>query len=184
MTATTLTPKVLNPLVIKAYTTARDQGFYNNDLSIEHHLMMLITEIGEVVQADRKNMRKATINDCADTLESELADVAIRIMSLIGYLQDKDYKPHGIDGDIFSFDYRFGKGQLSHSLTEDLYFITQDIVRYVIAGTPSWVAVRCLQADLAYIFALTDNRNICLLDHINKKMEYNEKREYLHGCKY
>ena len=44
----------LNELRDKAYRIACDHGFHDKELSNEHCLMLVITELSEAVEADRK----------------------------------------------------------------------------------------------------------------------------------
>ena len=52
-----ITSKQLNRLRDEAYTTACNKGFHDEKHSDEHYLMLVITEIAEAVQADRKGRR-------------------------------------------------------------------------------------------------------------------------------
>lgn len=49
-----ITSKQLNRLRDEAYATACNKGFHDEKHSDEHYLMLVITEIAEAVQADRK----------------------------------------------------------------------------------------------------------------------------------
>ena len=46
----------LNNLRDEAYAIAREHGWHEQEHSDEHHLMLIITEMAEAVQADRKNL--------------------------------------------------------------------------------------------------------------------------------
>lgn len=195
-----LTSEVLKTLTQKAYETAKKQGFYPENTSIPHCLMMIITEMGETIQADRKgkhgaikdyeawidtSSEHAYENTLADTMESELADVAIRIMSLVGYLINEKKQGRIVTDEIFYYNYDFCKEcYLKDSLTEDLFFLIQVIVGNDIAHAPTWLVVLKLQEVLAYLFALAHRRDIDILEHIKLKMQFNECREYKHGYKY
>ncbi len=47
----------LNELRNIAYKTACEHGFHDKELSNSHYLMLVITELSEAVEADRKGMR-------------------------------------------------------------------------------------------------------------------------------
>ena len=47
----------LNELKDRAYKTAKAHGWHDKELSDETYLMLIITEIAEAVQADRKGIR-------------------------------------------------------------------------------------------------------------------------------
>ena len=99
-----------NDLKDKAHENAVKHGFWDNKPSDEHFLCLVISELMEAVEADRKGKRaysKEVYNrhiqenhekygdDCAgndlctfealikDTVEDELADAAIRLLDLI-----------------------------------------------------------------------------------------------------
>lgn len=50
-----------NELANKAHSNAVKHGFWEKRLSNEHCLMLVITEIGELVEADRSNKRRAKV---------------------------------------------------------------------------------------------------------------------------
>jgi len=194
-----LTNEVLETLTKETYQTAKKQGFYPEGTSISHCLMMIVTEMGEAIQSDRKD-KHGTINDyeawldtssdhayeesLLDTVESELADIAIRTMSLIGYFLNEKKQGRIVSDEIFKYNYELGRIELQGSLTEDLFFLIQVIMWSDIAHSPAWLVVLKLQEVLAYLFALAHRRNIDLLEHIKLKIQYNEYRDYKHGYKY
>ena len=90
----------LNTLRNRAYQNACDHGFHDRELSDNHCFMLVITELSEAVEADRKGRRadKAEFESVVssnsdhmseafvdaferlvkDTVEDELADTVIR----------------------------------------------------------------------------------------------------------
>lgn len=96
----------LNELRDRAYKTACEHGFHDKRLSNEHHLCLIISELMEAVEADRKgkradresfkssyedeephddvNFRYSFENYIKGTVEEELADVVIRCLDLAG----------------------------------------------------------------------------------------------------
>ena len=80
----------------EAFDIAKDHGFHDVEFSVNHFIMLIVTEISEMVEADRKNKRcqlnnfdKAVVslnmdsgfvtkfeNQVKDTLEDEMADAA------------------------------------------------------------------------------------------------------------
>lgn len=52
----------LNELRDKAYRIACDHGFHDKELSNEHCLMLVITELSEAVEADRKGRLGKIVN--------------------------------------------------------------------------------------------------------------------------
>ena len=92
----------LNELSKQAHESAVKRGFWSENLSTDHYLMLVITEIAEMVEADRENKRAnmCFFNDWQEyewaiftdtfemfvknTVEDEMADVAIRLLDLAG----------------------------------------------------------------------------------------------------
>lgn len=89
-----------NKLAKEAHANAVKHGFWEKRESNEHCLMLVVSEIGEMVEAHRTGKRAnlevyndGTFNSSEnfkvlikDTLEDEMADVAIRLGDLAGAL--------------------------------------------------------------------------------------------------
>ena len=175
----------LTALRDECYKIACEHGFHDEQHSERHYLCLVITELSEAVEADRKG-RHADIKtfnaaldgfECEvafeayikDTVEDELADAAIRILDLAG-----------ANGDTFpsfsSEPYKRDEGMCdyfkSKSFTESIYEICDDIFTtgYDVA--------------LYDLFVLAEVMGFDLMEHIRLKMEYNKTRERLHGKKY
>ena len=175
----------LTALRDECYKIALSHGFHDEKLSERHFLCLVISELMEAVEADRKG-RHADIKtfnaaldgfDCEvafeayikDTVEDEMADAAIRILDLAG-----------ANGDTFpsfsSEPYKRDEGMCdyfkSKSFTESIYEICDDIFTtgYDVA--------------LYDLFVLAEVMGFDLMEHIRLKMEYNKTRERLHGKKY
>ena len=179
------TKEKLTALRDECHKIACDNGFEDEQLSERHSLCMVITELAEAVDADRKGKHAdiKTFNaaldgfDCEiafdgyikDTVEDELADAAIRILDLAG-----------ANGDTFpsfsSEPYKRDEGMCdyfkSKSFTESIYEICDDIFTtgYDVA--------------LYDLFTLAEVMGFDLMEHIRLKMEYNKTRERLHGKRY
>ena len=177
----------LTALRDECYEIACKHGFHDEQHSERHYLCLVITELSEDVEADRKNLHaniKAFNSANAtkyitwdrsfegwikDTVEDELADAAIRILDLAG-----------ANGDTFpsfsSEPYKRDEGMCdyfkSKSFTESIYEICDDIFTtgYDVA--------------LYDLFTLAEVMGFDLMEHIRLKMEYNKTRERLHGKKY
>ena len=90
----------LNKLRDRAYSIAKAHGFHEKEISDETYLMLIITEISEAVNADRKGINadievfksleisqsdnwEWNFKYCIkDSVEDELADVVIRLLVL------------------------------------------------------------------------------------------------------
>lgn len=186
-----------NTLRDQAYSIAYEHGFHDKEQSLEHFLMLVITELSEAVEADRKGKRankeqflryenSTTYRHCfetyiKDSVEDELADAAIRLLDIAGMCE--------IDISI-----------IEHENFPDTYFLKELLQEF-----HKWCSV-CKFTEIAYSACnvITDSfsietkiplalyvvktycaiRNIDLLWHIQKKMEYNKNRPPLHGKRY
>lgn len=185
----------LNELRDRAYKTACEHGFHDEELSNEHCLCLVISELMEAVEADRNNKyadRKSFkdyyedeephynadfkysfekyIKDC---VEDEFADACIRLLDLAGL--------RNISIDDFS-------GEMIYEATESCNNETFTESIYAISTIP----IRCeyeydsllenqLNSMLLAIFGFAKHLNIDLIWHVEQKMRYNELRENKHG---
>ena len=202
-----ITQKELASLAEDNFKNAEKHGFYTESTEIETELMLIITEMSEAVQADRHN-RHGSIEDYESeiqmgrdiptaykntlegTVESEFADIAIRILSLLGWMNSKT--PIKLKSDsILADEYGISKIQFKiqntinkGSIAKDLYRLNGRLSWFVDNESCSWFVSDTLQDILMRVFAIAHNHNIDLMEHIKLKMKYNETRPYLHGYKY
>lgn len=195
-----ITQKKLIVLANDAYLNAQRHGFYPDNTDITTALMLIITEMAEAVQADRHN-RHGSIEDYESeiqmgrdiptaykntlegTVESEFADVGIRILSLLGWMDIK--RPTEFQSDSYlKEEYGIAKIKYKCGIAKDLYRLNGRFSRFVDNESCSWFVSDTLQEILMMVFAIAHNNNIDLMEHIKLKMKYNESRPYLHGCKY
>ena len=182
--------KDLNILRDNVHANAVEKGFWDTPLSDKHYLMLVITELSEAIEADRKNKRadisrfmyesnllqpkqisewqyhfNVTIRK---SIEDQLADAFIRTLDLAGAKgTDLVIDPLAIE--------EMAESCFDETFTETMYSII-DI--YII--TDNMDINRLLQA----ILGLAKYMNIDLFWHIEKKMKYNKLREKMHGKKY
>lgn len=197
--------KQINEWVKRAYDNAVKHGWHNENKSNAHFLMMVCTEVAEAVQADRKcrymnnldkeGLRTVLANDNGGSLlkyysntiegkvESELADICIRIFDFMGVRDiTANYDISVIDAEHSFF--------VRHTFTENALFVTNDILCgnahslffSALPIHPSMLGAIC-QSVLLSVFNWAKVIDIDLVQHINLKMRYNESREYLHGNK-
>lgn len=188
----------LNELRDRAYKTACEHGFHDEELSNKHWLCLVISELMEAVEADRKgkraqiNMFRNNANTSQkdlvhhwnfcfdrfikDTVEDELADAVIRLLDLAGYRH--------IAIEEFSED-MIGESAEScndESFTESIYSISTIPVRFEYEY--DYLFGKQLNSMLLAIIGLAKHLNIDLFWHIEQKMKYNQSRERMHGKKY
>lgn len=195
-----ITQKELASLAEDAFKNAEKHGFYTESTEIETELMLIITEMAEAVQADRHN-RHGSIEDYESeiqmgrdiptaykntlegTVESEFADVGIRILSLLGWMDTK--RPTKFQNDSYlKEEYEIAKIKYKCGIAKDFYHIICVLCTQIGNNSQYWYISKIIQQTLMQVFALAENNNIDLMEHIKLKMKYNESRPYLHGCKY
>lgn len=196
----------LNELRDRAYKTACDHGFHDEEMSNEHCLCLVISELMEAVEADRKgkranvdwyNKKIANSRICQGlvpgtpkeigfevaynetikgSIEEELADACIRLLDLCGLRK--------IDIEDFTEEMLYDAEESCNdeTFTESVYAISTIPIRYEYEyGYPLGGQ---LNSMLLAIFGLAKHLDIDLIWHINQKMRYNELRENKHGKKY
>ena len=179
-------------LIKRAYSVAATHGFHEVDRSNAHFLMLVVSEIGEMVEADRKSRRadqqgyKYSSMDfirtfetyIKDTLEDELADVVIRICDFLG---TRHIEPLILEETSTSDDWAnlWGKD----SVNEQCYGLTK-IITHIDEDTSADDISRLLGASIAWCFDFADFHKFDLLWHVENKMRYNETRSIRHGKNY
>lgn len=178
----------LNKLRDKAYQCAVAHGWHEENLSDEHFLCLVISELMEAVEADRKGMHANRANfeycmkqrkrddgefmyafkqDIKDSVEEELADACIRLLDLAGL--------RGYDLDSFDYEGSDTEDYSDMSFTESMFRICVYVTDNFYRDEPFIL--------LNEIFAFCRDRNIDIFWHIKQKMKYNELRPYKHGDK-
>ena len=127
----------LEVLSKQAYESAKNKGFYPKDVNTAFLLMFIIVEMSEVLQADRKgrhgsiedyeneiemgrDMPTAYKNTLEGTVESEFADIAIRILSLLGWIMEGENIELSEDEDLIG-EYKLASYIFGFDLAGDLY---------------------------------------------------------------
>lgn len=183
-----ITSKQLNRLRDEAYATACNKGFHDEKHSDEHYLMLVITEIAEAVQADRKGRRvtrkvredyeqfmeahndiSITMYESAisGTLEDELADIVIRLLDFCGM--------KGIAFNSRNDGFSFTRLTYKSKPFTDVMF---DLCSMITGYDPNLeIIVRC-------VIYYCEKHGIDILWHIEMKMRYNKMRPRMHNAKY
>lgn len=187
-----MTDKTLSNFVAASYKIACDHGFHDEKLSDDHYLCLIVSEIIEAVEADRKNNRAQremfelqafypqpegqevkhwTLcfeTFIKDTLEDEFADVLIRIFDLIG----TKYGTGDLDftGNIVTYS-------SDKTFTEKAAYLARRVL---------WSnAAMCELVDcIRYVETWSLSQGIDIVWHIAEKMRYNSFRQRKHGKKY
>ena len=178
----------LNKLRDKAYQCAVAHGWHEENLSDEHFLCLVISELMEAVEADRKGMHANRANfeycmkqrkrddgefmyafkqDIKDSVEDELADACIRMLDLAGL--------RGYDLDSFDYEGSDTEDYSDMTFTESMFRICVYVTDNFYRDEPFIL--------LNEIFSFCRDRKIYIFWHIKQKMKYNELRPYKHGDK-
>lgn len=180
----------LNKLRDKAYLCAVAHGWHEENLNDEHFLCLVISELMEAVEADRKG-KHADVEafnkycDCIDfkenferqikgTVEEELADSCIRLLDLAG-LRSVDL------GEVDLDELKCSEGIFDWSFTEAIFSLVCNITDSDYIETASFDSF--LRVALIEIFVFCTQKNINIFWYIEQKMRYNELRPYKHGNK-
>ena len=192
-----ITKERISDLVSNSYRVARQHGFHDDYHSPAHYMMLVLSEIGEMVEADRKN-RHADIacfnTSCMeswttlfetwikDTFEDEMADVLIRICDFCGSL---NVLPYTNDVMVDMSD-EFAKFFGDKSVCEQCFALSSMVLDIERASYDADDTEMCkrLGSTLSFIFEMANYHGIDLLWHVDRKMEYNESRPRRHGKAY
>lgn len=182
----------LNNIRDLAYKNAVEHGWHETERPIEHWLCLIIGELSEAVEADRKYKRadydlfRANINTqqpegseqahwdycfehfIKDTVEDELADVVIRALDLAGTLN--------VDLENVPTVKNYINNKAPEDFTSRIYSLQEQATHIV-------SALR-LVVFIQSVFTLAADYEIQLRYSISLKMTYNEHRPYKHGKKY
>lgn len=190
----------LNKLRDEAYQNAVEHGWHDEDLSDEHFLCLVISELMEAVQAERKGKRSdvAKFNEwqgnnipfseetrvrrfqedfeayIKDSVEDELSDVCIRMIDLAALLGVSFLGvkfPLKIRDEIYKY-----KSQ--KTFTEWCYDLTRFIANY----NPWHITTLDFFVNiLQEVFIMSKIKGFDLLWHIEQKKKYNRTRPRMHG---
>lgn len=192
-----MTPRPdLNTLSKEVFEANKAKGFHDVEVSNETLLMLVITELSEAVEADRKGRRAdlerfnllnnnsiertgnteyfnnvAFADKVKDTLEDELADAVIRLLDLAG-----------LRGWRLSVGEANRNNVPSGSFPQLIFYTTKIIidfihVRFECKGKHISFAIECIEA-------VSQHLSIDLWKHVSLKLKYNQTRPIKHGKNY
>lgn len=200
-----------NELRDRAYRCACDHGFHHNEYPSEHWLMLILSEMSEVVQADRKNRHAnsdyfKSLLECSvsyngdkyekmyiwsvlfereikDSVEDELADIVIRCLDYAGLI--------GLDlicleQDILSILHpELMTVKLPISIDGRLIPFTNKPYTVLMYELSSKLISNIYIPDIIFrVFCIAKVHDIDLYWYIEQKMKYNELRPMLNGKAY
>ena len=179
----------LNKLSKEVFEANKAKGFHDKEHSNETLLMLVITELSEAVEADRKGKRAQLGVEAysgafdpkgfelwvKDTVEDELADAVIRLFDLSGLRNisvaiDKQYITEGLNMIC------------EETFPESIYHICRAVLRNAVNANDELKDV--VKKSLSSIVAICQQMNIDLWYHVELKLQYNKTRPDKHGKKY
>ena len=165
----------LNELRNRAYKTACEHGFHDTELSNEHFICLVISELMEAVEMQFERGISYPMNDfkkvydycIKGTVAEELSDAVIRLLDLAGL--------RNLNLNRFALVNVVSKKK---TFTENIYAIVKDIMNY------KYSLEEQVNYAITQVFVLADMLGIDLFWYIEQKMRYNELRENKHGKRY
>lgn len=179
------------------HATNRKKGFWDEPKTIETIHLLIVSELVEAVEAERKGTNEPTKQQYTellkefdpikfkagfkDTVIDELADTVIRCLDYIGYeLHRNKDKPWLAGQYTSSLDINAGQESWQSfravALTSFAWGCISDFSRALTAGEPSFLITK--------IQAYAKAHALPLPEAIDAKLLYNQSRPYRHGKKY
>lgn len=190
----------------QAYRIACEHGWYDDRHSVVGEAMLIVSELGEAINADRSDryaQRRMFEKECStpqanpdthwafcferfikDTVEDELADAFLRLLSLSAHIGEELPETPFSAGSI-------GKGvDAANRLADELKNVEgRDITlaEELFLVLPKLVDVGHEEEfpaeSLFFLLVISCRRNIDILWFVNQKMKYNSFRPFRHGNK-
>lgn len=180
----------------RAYEIASKHGWYDKKVSAAHELMMIMSEVFEILQAEKKGLHAdlasyKKLSDgqdfspvlferyIKDSVEDEFADVVIRSLSAAAYVGvsyvAEEFTEEKIQTAVeMTTNRRKEVNAPISTLAEELFGVVHELSAIDECNLDYVVFIVCVIARLY---------DIDIEWHICEKMKYNETRPFLHGHK-
>lgn len=179
-------------LMKEIHANAVAKGFWDEDHSEQHYLMLVITELSEAVEAHRRGDfarregyqmalelrgldfdQALFLNNIKDSVEDELADALIRIYDMMVV-----YKSYILEQTIV--------GKRNRARCEIAKHNNEFTAQVKLCIKPLFKeGYDMLYSEaIGVIEAVAEYNNIDIYWHVREKMKYNATRPHLHGKKY
>lgn len=192
----------LNRYAKDCHQRAVAKGFWDEQHTVGHYLMLAFGELHEAIEADRLGKwakldpdtidtlqrvegapyAQEFLREVKDTVEDEIADAVIRLLDLLGWLLDTKRTTEVLT------EKDLGKafGVLDTPRPEEE--LTLLLLRIVADTSGYWRLGLLREKGILYAIKsleqLCDHLGIDLMTHIELKLKYNATRPALHGKKY
>lgn len=187
----------LNHYAKDCHERAVAKGFWDEQHSVGHCLMLAFGELHEAIEADRigkwAKLDPDTIDtlqriagapytqeflrEVKDTVEDEIADAVIRLLDLLGW----------IIGDMTLAGFEVNVGRGAYEKEEPPVMLTDALFPIIANASDNLIFSNTTAGILNSIKTLEqlcDHLGIDLMAHIDLKLKYNETRPAKHGKKY
>ena len=162
------------------HDNATAHGWHEEKHSPEHWLSLIMCEVAEAIEADRKGRKFIKCCCVPDdeqyfvgwynewvkgTVDEEFADIVIRLL-------DMAYELYGADNLFW-----YGQHSLfrdNKSFIEHAWYFVHDVLNSGMLNVTE---------SVIYVYCWAEHLGIDLDQHIEWKMKYNESRPYKHGGK-
>lgn len=179
-----ITTEKLTELRNRAYRAACNKGFHDEQKPDAMYKMLIITEIAEAVQADRKGLRADKDEfdymvdrgayDCEEAyemyikgcFEEELADIIIRMLDYCGL---KQINMQMLESKLTKEKLPVGM----QNFCDDMFYFCVLITDWPDKYMPN---------TIAFLINYCESLGIDILWFVEMKMRYNEARERMPGC--
>lgn len=188
----------LNALKDRAYKTAVAHGFHEEEKPDAYWLGLVMSEMGEAINADRKGLHGDAVlfnDDLAkmpfkdsfeahikDTVEDEIADVVIRLLDFAGM---KGYMLSSSSGISINFSEAIKRWFAENELPGTLVQLIGYLCHYSFARNRTERTIGIVINIISNCFdKMTGGSDCDLWWFVKQKMRYNEQRPMLNGKKY
>lgn len=191
-----------NEFAYKAHKNAKEKGFWKERLSYEHCLMLVITEIAEAIEADRKD-KHANVDNYQFCMESrvEVERMYRHDTDIYRYYQPNFvYERHlkgSIEDEMADIAIRIADlvGELGRNFDKMNFGVyDREFDQFTFAENAyALTSMLCYShfsfekrifLALDYVFNWAKSMNIDLWFFVEQKMNYNALRPTLHGKRY
>lgn len=174
----------LNKLAAELHEAAVAKGFWDVEDAFKKHVVKMLSELGEVVQADRAEVMYEIEHDGAKP-EGVAAEIADFVMMALDYCAEMELN---IDRMLMGIDYDTFRERMSGEVESmdapDLVLLLE----HALSNLTDPANPNDLGAGLLAVCCSTrlwlEQRGCDLWEIIELKMEYNKNRPALHGRKY
>lgn len=170
----------LNKLAAELHAAAVEKGFWDVEDAENKHVAKMVSEIGEIVQADRAGIMYEIEREGAkpEGIVAELADFVMMTLDLLVQL-DADFDAVAET----CSDYSALKAITEHTKTHMLAMaLAAELIAFAADADSTMGSTLAYTIHIAAAWAETHGYD--LWDIIRQKMEYNRSRPKLHGRVY